>query len=289
MFTKSENKYIVVFLVPIMVISGILYSMIIFSVYVSMSKWESYRMDLTFVGLSNYVKILNSERFWAALKNNVTWIVLFMFPTTFLGLVIAYLIVITQRETIFRTIFLVPSAISMTVAGTLWIWMYSTNGAINTLLRIIGLDFLQRSWIADPSSALFSLIFVTIWLYLGFAVVIFESSIKGIDRSVIEAAIVDGASGLTLFWNVIVPQVRGAFLVVAPLLILSALKLFDLVYVTTRGGPGLATDILAYYMWEEAFWKRFMATGAGIAVILLLLGMAIVIPYALWALKRWFS
>ena len=285
----SNFKEKLIFLVPILLITAILYIMIATSIYVSMSDWRSYKISLNFVGLRNYVELFSNPRFYAALRNNIIWIALFMIPTSFLGLLIAYIMVLTGKELIFRTVFLLPTAISMTVAGTLWVWMYASEGAINTLLKIFNLGFLTRPWISDPSTALYALIFVTIWQYLGFAVIIFEAAIKGIDPSLIEAAQIDGASSLRIFWDIVVPQVRHGFLVAVPLLALSALKIFDIVYVATRGGPGLATDVLGYFMWETAFWSRFMADGAAIATIIFAISLGIVIPYALIALRRWFG
>ncbi len=285
---SSELREKLIFLAPILFVITILYVMIVVSIYVSMSDWRSYQISLNFVGLRNYEALFSNPRFYTALRNNIIWIILFMGPTSILGLVIAYIMVSTGKEMIFRTIFLLPTAISMTVAGTLWVWMYAENGAINTLLKALNLGFLARPWISDPSIALYALIFVTIWQYLGFAIIIFEAAIKGVDPSLIEAAQIDGASSFQIFWDVIVPQVRHGFLVAVPLLALSALKIFDIVYVATRGGPGLATDVLGYFMWETAFWQRFMADGAAIATIIFAISLGIVIPYALMALRRWF-
>ncbi|WFO74850.1 sugar ABC transporter permease [Desulfurococcaceae archaeon MEX13E-LK6-19] len=281
-------KDFLVFVGPILIIISVLYFMIIETIYVSMSDWRSARISLNFVGLENYQRIFSTERFWIDLRNNLMWIAIFVVPTSFLGLVIAYLMMITGKETLFRTILLIPTAMSMVVSATIWVWMYGENGAINTLLDMIGLGFLKHSWIADPGTALYALIFVTVWLYLGFATVVFEATIKSIDKAIIEAARIDGASGFKIFYRIILPLSKSGFLVTIPLLSLAILKLFDLVFVATRGGPGYATDVLGMYMWEMAFWARFMADGAAIAVVMFALSLVIVIPYAVTALRRWF-
>lgn len=284
----TSFKDFMVFVGPILVIVAVLYFMIIETIYVSMSDWRSARISLNFVGLENYRRIFSTERFWIDLRNNLTWIALFVIPTSFLGLVVAYLMIVTGKETLFRTILLIPTAMSMVVSATIWVWMYGENGAVNTLLEVIGLGFLKHSWIADSSTALYALIFVTVWLYLGFATVVFEATIKGIDKAIIEAAKIDGASDLKIFYRIILPLSKSGFLVTIPLLSLAILKLFDLVFVATRGGPGYSTDVLGMYMWEMAFWARFMADGAAIAVVMFALSLVIVIPYAVTALKRWF-
>jgi len=205
-----------IFLGPILTITVLLYAMIAWCTYISMSDWRSAAISLRFVGFRNYADVVSTERFLVSLINNIQWMILFMIPTTFLGLVLAYLIIMTGKETLFRTIFLLSTAISMTVAGTLWVWMYASEGALNTLFKMLGLNFLVRPWISDPSTALYALIFVTIWQYLGFSIIVFEAAIKGIDRAIVEAAVVDGASGLTLFFRIILPQVKHAFLIVVP-------------------------------------------------------------------------
>jgi len=285
----TSLKDFIIFLGPILIITIILYYMIGETIYVSMSDWRTMKPSYNFVGLENFRRILSNPRFWNALKNNVIWILIFVIPTSFLGLIIAYLITLTGKETIFRTILLIPTAMSMTVSATIWVWMYGREGAINTILKAIGLGSMAHEWIADPSTALYALIFVTVWLYLGFAVVIFEAAIKGIDKSIIEAARIDGASDFKIFYRIILPLSKSGFMVSIPLLSLAILKLFDLVFVATRGGPGLATDVLGYYMWEEAFWMRFFADGATIAVVILGLSLLIVIPYSIITLKRWFG
>lgn len=281
-------KDFLVFVGPILVIVLVLYFMIVETIYVSMSDWRSARISLNFVGLENYQRVFSTERFWIDLRNNLLWIAIFVVPTSFLGLVVAYLMTITGKETLFRTILLIPTAMSMVVSATIWVWMYGEEGAINTLLELTGLGFLKHSWIADPGVALYALIFVTVWLYLGFAVVVFEATIKSIDKTIIEAAKIDGASGFKIFYRIIMPLSKSGFLVTIPLLSLAILKLFDLVFVATRGGPGYSTDVLGMYMWEMAFWARFMADGAAIAVVMFALSLVIVIPYAITALKRWF-
>ncbi|MEM1830634.1 MAG: sugar ABC transporter permease [Desulfurococcaceae archaeon] len=281
-------KDFAIFLAPILIVVAFLYFMIAETIYVSMSDWRSAQVSFNFVGIENYMRILSSARFWSALKNNLLWIALFVIPTSFMGLVIAYLMMITGKETIFRTVLLIPTAMSMVVSATIWIWVYGENGAINTMLDVVGLGGLKQAWISNPNTALYALIFVTVWLYLGFATVVFEATIKSIDKAIIEAARVDGSSGFKIFWRIILPLSKSGFLVTIPLLSLAVLKLFDLVFVATRGGPGYATDVLGMYMWEMAFWARFMADGAAIAVIMFVLSLAIVIPYSLTALRRWF-
>ncbi|ADI32572.1 carbohydrate ABC transporter permease [Staphylothermus hellenicus] len=283
-----STRDFILFLGPIILITAVLYYMIGETIYVSMSDWWSMKPSFNFVGLENFRRAISTQRFWIAFRNNIIWILIFVIPTSFLGLVIAYLMVISGKETIFRTVFLIPTAMSMVVSATIWVWIYGREGAINTILNALGFR-VSHGWIDDPKTALYALIFVTVWLYLGFAVVIFEATIKSIDKSIIEAAKIDGASDFKIFYKIILPLSKSGFLVSIPLLSLAILKLFDLVFVATRGGPGLATDVLANYMWDATFSMRFIAYGAAIAVVIFGLSLVIVIPYALTALRRWFG
>lgn len=287
---KVSPIHFLLFLCPLLFCTVFLYLLIAWSVYISLVDWRGITPSWNFVGLQNYAQLFRLERFYIDLKNNALWLILFMAPTSALGLILAYIVEVTGRgETFFRTVFLYPAALSFVVSGTLWTWMYAEEGVINTILKALGLSFLAGKWIADPDRALYCLIFAAIWQYLGFAMVIYLAAIKGIQRSTIEAAILDGATGWKLFWYVVLPQIKHANLVVIPLLALSALKIFDLVWVMTMGGPGYATDVLAVFMWQAAFAQHFVSLGAAIAVILFLLSLVVVIPYAKMALERWFK
>jgi len=253
----TSIKDFVVFVGPILLVIIFLYFMIVETIYVSMTDWRSGQVSLNFVGLENYYRILGNPRFWSALKNNLIWIAIFVLPTSFLGLVIAYLMISTGKEAIFRTILLTPSALSMVVSATIWIWMYGENGAINTLLDIIGLKSLKRAWISDPNIALYSLIFITVWLYLGFATIVFEATIKGIDKSIIEAAKVDGSSEFKIFWRIILPLSKSGFLITVPLLSLAALKIFRLSFCCGHEGSWICNRRSRYVYVGSCFLGAF--------------------------------
>ncbi len=288
---KASYRYAIIFLTPLFFILGILYFMTFWTIYISFTNWVGMRPNYQLAGLKWYSYMLSSDKFWVSLKNNLLWLVVFIVPTAILGLLIAYVLelYIVRGESIYRTIFLYPTALSFVVTGTLWAWIYDpANGVINSILSRLGIDTSHLGWICDPNIATYCLIAAAIWQYTGFAIVLFQSALRGgYLKSIIEAALVDGAHGWRLLWYVIVPNIRSAFVIVAALLAIFSLKVFDLVYVMTQGGPGISTYVLAFYMYMATFWKEMVSLGAAISVVIFALSMIIIIPYSYYALKRW--
>jgi raffinose/stachyose/melibiose transport system permease protein len=178
-------------------------------------------------------------------------------------------------------------ALSFVVAGTVWAWMYDPDaGVINNILRSVGLGRLAQPWIADPREATFCLIGAAIWQYTGFAMTLYLAAIRDIPRETIEAARVDGASDAQVFRYVVVPNVGHATMIVIAMLTLFTLKVFDLVWVTTFGGPGNSTEVLPFFMFVATFRQQLVGIGAAISVIILILAIAVVVPYALWSMRR---
>jgi len=142
----------------------------------------------------------------------------------------------------------------------------------------------------DPNTATFWLIIIFIWQYLGFAVIITQSSFRTAElQELIEAATVDGASRLRTLFSVIIPNIRAGLLVLVSLLLISTLKVFDIVYIVTFGGPGIRTDVLALNMWITTFQQHLVSAGAGLGVIIFLLAFVLVIPYTIYAFRKWFE
>jgi len=288
---KATLKYTLIFLLPLFFILGILYFMTFWTIFISFTDWVGMRPNYNLVGIKWYEYMVSSDKFWISLRNNILWLIVFIFPTLFLGLMIAYILelYIVKGESIFRTIFLYPTALSFVVTGTLWAWIYDpANGVLNSILSRFGIDTSHLGWICDPNIAIYCLIAAAIWQYTGFAVVLFQSALRGgYLKSMIEAALVDGASGWRLFRYIVVPNIKSAFIIVIALLAIFSLKVFDLVYVMTQGGPGISTYVLAFYMYMTTFWKEMVSLGAAISVVIFSLSMIIIIPYSYYALKRW--
>jgi len=162
-----------------------------------------------------------------------------------------------------------------------------SSGVINSILRLIGVNTSRLGWIALPKSAIYCMIFSAFWQYLGFAMVIYLGAIKSLPLEMVEAARVDGASHFTISFRIIFPNVGHATLISTTMLAITTVKAFDLVWVMTRGGPGVSTEILPYLMYRLTFDSRDIGMGAATSIVMLIFSAIIVIPYSLWALKKW--
>jgi ABC-type sugar transport system permease subunit len=256
-----------------------------------MDNWVGMAPVWKFNGLENYATLLSGafkERFWTSLGNNLTWLVVFIVPTAALGLLLAYGLELSGRaESLFRPLFLYPMALSFVVTGTIWAWMYDPDaGVINNILRGIGLGGLSQPWIANPRLATLCLIGAAIWQYTGFAMTLYLAAIRDIPREIFEAARVDGASDIQLFRHVVVPNVGHATMIAIGMLTIFTLKVFDLVWVMTFGGPGNSTEVLSFFMFVATFRQQFVGIGAAISVVILILAIVVVVPYAWWSMKR---
>ncbi len=280
--------HVIVFLAPISIIVLLLMGMIGWTIAVSLDRWVGMAPVWNFNGVQNYATLFNMDRFWGALRNNLVWMVAFIVPSALLGLLLAYGLTLSGRaEPILRPMFLYPLALSFVVTGTLWAWMYDPEaGVINNFLKVIGLRGLGQPFIADPNQATFCLIAAAVWQYTGFAMTLYLAAIRDIPVEIFEAARVDGASRLGIFRHIVVPNVTQATMVTIGMLTMFSLKVFDLVWVITFGGPGTSTEVLGFFMFIATYRQAFVGLGAAISVVILLLAIIVVVPYSWWSLKR---
>lgn len=282
-----------VFTLPLLVFLVILYGTLIWNIYVSMANWVSTAANYTFTGLKWYEYLFNQGRFWVDVQNNLKWLILGVVPTIVAAVLLAYLLELAPfpgLESYVRTLILYPVAMSFVVTGTIWSWMYQPDrGVFNTILNSLGIHS-SLPFTNDPSTATYWLILIFIWQYLGFSVIIIQSSFRTSElQEMVEAATVDGASKLRILISVILPNIRSGILVLVSLLLISTLKVFDIVWIVTRTGPGIATDVLATNMIVTAYDQRLASAGAAIGVIIFLMAFIIIIPYTIYALKKWFE
>jgi ABC-type sugar transport system permease subunit len=290
---KTGVAEFLVFTLPLLIFLLILYGALLWNFYVSMSNWVSTAADYSFTGLKWYQFLFRQNRFWVDVQNNLKWLILGVLPTTMLAILLAYLLELAPirgLESYVRTLILYPVAMSFVVTGTIWSWMYQPEkGVINTLLHSVGIDSSLR-FTNSPEQATYWLILIFVWQYLGFAVIIIQSSFRTTElQEMVEAATVDGASKLRILFSVIIPNIRAGILVLVSLLLINSLKVFDIVWVVTRNGPGIATDVLATNMIVTAYDQRLASAGAAIGVIIFLIAFILVIPYTIYALKKWFE
>lgn len=282
-----------VFTLPLLLFLLILYGTLIWNFYVSTANWVNINVDYTFTGLKWYRYLFGQSRFWIDVQNNLKWLILGVLPTAMAAIFLAYLLELAPYrgiEAYVRTLILYPVAMSFVVTGTIWSWMYQPEkGVFNTILGSLGIHS-PFTFTNNPDTATYWLIVIFIWQYLGFSVIIVQSSFRTTElQEMIEAATVDGASKLRILFSVIIPNIRAGLMVLVSLLLISSLKVFDIVWIVTRTGPGIATDVLATNMIVTAYDQRLASAGAAIGVIIFLIAFILVIPYTIYAFRKWFE
>ena len=226
--------------------------------------WNSFHSVLPrgdeFLGLANYAELIRDGIFWRAVGNTFIWAgvspVLEVTIATLLALAI-YAKVPGSR--FFRVVWFAPVLFSFIVVGILWTWIYNFDwGPINTALRAVGLETWARPWLSDTKTALGALIFVTTWMWVGFNMVVMLAAIHSVPAEVIEAAELDNCGWGAKLIFVILPLVRGTVLNLLILSFIGKMKIFDLVWVTTKGNPLWATETVSTYTFKRAFeWSTF--------------------------------
>lgn len=292
--SKYSFPEFLVFKLPLLAFVGLLYGMLGWTIVVSFTNWRGTAPNFDFAGFKWYRLMLTLDRFQVDVANNLKWLAIGVVPTVILALLIAYLLELgsfKKLESYIRTLILYPVAMSFIVTGTIWSWMFDPDkGVMNTILRGVGLESLQGRFTTNPSAATYWLIVIFVWQYLGFSVIILQASLRTADiHEMTESALIDGASRMRILLQIIIPNIRSGILVLVSLLLISTLKVFDIVYIVTFGGPGSATDVLAFYMLIATFQQHLVSLGAGIGVVIFLLACIIVVPYTIYAFRKWFE
>jgi ABC-type sugar transport system permease subunit len=249
-----------------------------YSVWLSLHEWDGYTPRWgPFVGVENYVALAGDEVFWRATLNSIVFVVVRTPLEVGLGFLLALLL--NRRlaaRSLLRTLFFVPVVMSLIVVTIIFQRVYEANtGLLNTFLHALGLGAWAHPWLGDPATALPAVIAVSVWKNVGFSLVILLAGLQGLPQDVLDAARVDGASAWQLTLRVIAPLMRPIIALTALLSIIGGLKVFDLVFIMTRGGPTYSTEVLATMLYREAFELNHMGGASAIAVILVAVVLSI--------------
>lgn len=228
-----------------------------------------------FVGLDNYKFILRDQKMLISLRNNLLWVIFFTFITVTMGIILAVASNEVKYEVVVKTIIFLPSAISFVAAGVIWKFMYAFNpageeqiGTLNAILMFFIKNFQPQAWLFNPYFNNWVLIIVGIWIWTGYAMIILSAGLKGIPISILEAARIDGANNFAILIKIILPMLTNTITVVTTTLIITVLKIFDIVYIMTNGN--LDTEVIANRMYKEMFSARNYGRASAIAIFLLL-------------------
>ncbi len=250
------------------------------SIFYSFFKWNGVG-PMTWVGLKNYLTILEFPNLLGSIVNAFQLIIWFSFVPVGLGLVVASVInrVATgQLGSLARTILFLPQVIPLVAAGIIWGWLLALPGLINEILNAIGLGFISRAWLGDFTWALPSVGVIGIWVLLGFCTVLLLTGMSKIDPALYESARIDGATWFSEFFNITVPLLRQEIGVCLTVTVINALAAFDIVWVSTAGGPGNATSVPGIQIYILGFSQRSVGLASALAVMLMLLVLIVILP-----------
>ncbi|WP_206076029.1 carbohydrate ABC transporter permease [Marinitoga lauensis] len=222
------------------------------------------------VGIENYIDLFTSPTFWTIFKNTIIFSAVFVPTIVVFSLLLAVLLNKGLKgTTIFRVMFFAPVITSTVAIGIVWQWIFSTDiGFINFTLRTLGIDD-PPSWLSDGRYSLFVVAFVYAWKRVGYYMIIYLAGLQDIPRNLIEAARVDGATKFTEFKYITLPLITPTMFFVLIMSTIDSFKSFEIVYTMTKGGPGVASTTLSYYVYQNAFELFQMGTASSIAMVLL--------------------
>jgi raffinose/stachyose/melibiose transport system permease protein len=267
-----SNKFIIALytLPALLLILALIYIPITLSGYYGLMDWDGIG-EMKFIGLENYVTLIQDKVFWTS-----TWhsFLLAIFSTASLLLYLAVSLVLASKikgSDLLRKIYLIPMLLSSVAIAQLWMKIFDpTNGMANKLLEMFGVEN-TPIWLADPEIALFAIFIPVIWQFAGFYILIYYAALKNVPDEIIEAAKIDGANALQIAFKIKLPLISGIFKVTIMLAVVGSLKYFDLIYVMTGGGPNGASEVMASYMYKEAFKLNNFGYGSAIGFGLLVI------------------
>lgn len=244
------------------------------------------RGNAEWVGLGNYANILASPTFWPAVRNTVIFTLVSIVMQFTIGLALAVFFRRNFRlSAVLRGLFLVPWLLPLIVSGSTWAWMLnSENGIVNSVLESFG--FGQINWLTSPTTALLSVTIANIWLGIPFNLVILYSGLQGIPAEVYEAASLDGANAWQQFWRITVPLLRPVSAITLLLGLIYTLKVVDIIWIMTKGGPADASTTLAVWSYREAFGTSLPDFSPAAAVGNILIVVALIAGFGYLYLQR---
>jgi raffinose/stachyose/melibiose transport system permease protein len=253
---------------------------LVLTVRYSFYKWNGVG-PMIWVGLKNYVTVFQVPNLIGTIFNAFWLVVWFSFIPVGLGLVVASVIhrVATGRfGSISRTVLFLPQVIPLVAAGIIWGWLLALPGLINQILKAVGLGAITRAWLGDFNWALPAVGLIGIWVLLGFCTVLLSTGMTKIDPSLYESARIDGASWFREFVGITIPLLRYEIGVCLTVTVIAALAAFDIVYVSTAGGPGNATAVPGIQIYILAFSQRSIGLASALAVMLMILVVVVILP-----------
>ncbi|MEN6298513.1 MAG: sugar ABC transporter permease [Anaerolineaceae bacterium] len=266
----------------IIIMAVFVYYPVIQNIYLSLFRWSAIDPSMRFIGLENYFRILGDRIVGVALRNNVLYAVISVIFQVGVSLILAAIIeakILRPRwATFFRNTLFTPAVLAITVVGITFQLIYSPNtGLINQLLEVIGLENLRHAWLGEESTAIYSIIAVSQWQWVGYDMILFIVAIQAIPEELYEAASIDGANGIQQFFHVTIPMVWETILVLMTITVIGGFKVFDIIWVMTAGGPNHASETLGNYLYRVGFRNDEMGYAAALATVLFVITLLLTV------------
>lgn len=240
--------------------------------FYSFTDWDGLNPSWSFVGLDNYERMFRDPQALRAVTNTVTLAVVITVVENIIGLGLALAVNARLKSRhVLRLLFFIPVVVISVVVAFLWQFIYATNGPLNELLRAFGMEGPSPNWLGSPSLALWSIAFVVIWQFSGYAMVIYLAGLQSVPEELLEAAALDGAGPFNRFWHVVRPMLTAAFTVSIMLSLIRGLMIFDQIWVMTQGGPAGSTNSLSTLVYRNAFQYGEFGYSTALAVTLAVL------------------
>lgn len=271
-----ETRTGILFIIPAMLPLLIFWIFpVLLSVGLSFTKWDMISPEIKWVGLNNYKTLLNNANFFKILKNTFVFSVGATVPNIFLGLMLALVLSKARKGVgLYRTLMFVPYITPMVAASIIWSWIYDPDtGLLNNILAVFGASPLK--WTGSKDTAMLSVIIVTVWKSVGYTMVFYLEGIRKVPRSLMDAAVVDGANGTQQFLHITLPMIAPTTFFLLIINTIGTMQAYDQIKVLTQGGPAGATRTLLYYYYTEAFGSFNTGKASAVAVILVIITVAL--------------
>jgi multiple sugar transport system permease protein len=260
---------------------------LVYAVLLSLSSFTLLSPELQpFVGFDNFREVMADEYFWHSVWITIKYSALTVTGEFVLGLVIALMLNrVLRLKAVYFAILTIPMAMSPVSVGLIWHMLLQPNlGIVNRLLDLSGIGGVD--WLGDPDLAFWTVVFVDIWQQVSFVILILAAGLASLPKEPYEAAEVDGAGDLQQFWYLTLPMLRPVAAIAIVIQLINETRTYDLVYVLTRGGPGIATDLLSYYAYRRAFLGLSISEGSAVSFVLLLMVLVLTVVFFRLVIRR---
>jgi glucose/arabinose transport system permease protein len=281
------KKGTIILVIPTAIFSAVLLYLVIWNAVISFTNWSLLNPKISFVGLQTYFSVVRTFQFSNSILHSLELSASLVAIGNILGILFAgllYFLSSNKARSVFLSIIIYPLAISMAVNALIWLWLFNINIGIDWLLVRIGLP--QFPWLSSTSTMFPSLILVSIWAYTGIAALFYLAGFMNIDKSVIEAARLDGASAFKILYKLLIPNSFNSFIIATALLFLFSFRIFSLPYILSGGPTNIFLQTAVVYMYY-LFTVEFFSQATAVATIITVIASVIIIPYALIIIRRW--